>query len=78
MFDLRDKDSPLHVCVCGSMLWYVKCMFEDYQISTYMLDMECFSCGSVATAPTLIDMPDNYVKMEDRREEREDEEDYGD
>jgi hypothetical protein len=53
-------------------------MFEDYEISTYMLDMECFSCGSVATAPTLIDMPDNYVKMEDRREEREDEEDYGD
>lgn len=53
--DLRDKDVPLHVCICGSTLWKVKAMFEDGQISLYMLDMECELCGALATAPTPID-----------------------
>jgi hypothetical protein len=30
-------------------------MFEDGEISLYMLDMECHLCGSLATAPTPID-----------------------
>ncbi len=54
-FDLRDKDNPLHVCVCGSFLWKVQAMFEDSEISLYMLDMECALCGALATAPTPID-----------------------
>ncbi len=53
--DLRDKNAPLHVCVCGSMLWKVQAMFEDGEISLYMLDMECALCGALATAPTPVD-----------------------
>jgi hypothetical protein len=30
-------------------------MFEDGEISLYMLDMECALCGTLATAPTPID-----------------------
>ena len=55
IMDLRDKDRPLHVCVCGSTLWNVKAIFEEGEISLYMLDMECALCGSLATAPTPID-----------------------
>jgi hypothetical protein len=55
MMDLRDRDNPLEVCVCGSTLWNVKAMFEDSEISLYMLDMECALCGALATAPTPID-----------------------
>ena len=55
-FDLRDKNNPTHVCVCGSMLWNVKAMFENGEIALYMLDMECALCGSTATAPTPLDV----------------------
>jgi hypothetical protein len=51
------RGTPTHVCVCGSTLWNVKAMFEDYEISMYFLDMECALCGSLATAPTLVDSP---------------------
>jgi len=54
--DLRDRENPLHVCVCGSILWDVKATFEDGEISMYMLDMECALCGALATAPTPIDV----------------------
>lgn len=54
--DLRDKERPLHICICGSMLWNVQAMFEEGEISLYMLDMECALCGSLATAPTPIDV----------------------
>jgi len=53
--DLRDKDKPIHVCICGSMLWNLKVMFDDYEISFYFLEMECAECGALATAPTPID-----------------------
>lgn len=52
MLDLRGD--PVEVCICGSTLWNVKVMFEDGEISLYMLDMECYSCGALATAPTPI------------------------
>ena len=55
MLDLRDKEKPLHVCICGSKLWNVQCMFEDGEISLYFLDMECALCGAKATAPTPVD-----------------------
>ena len=51
------RGTPTHVCVCGSNLWNIKAMFEDYEISMYFLDMECALCGSLATAPTLVDSP---------------------
>ena len=51
--DLRG--TPTHVCPCGSQIWNLKVIFEDFEIATYFLDMECVSCGSVATAPTPVD-----------------------
>jgi hypothetical protein len=52
--DLRG--TPTHVCPCGGMVWDLKVIFQDGEIATYFLDMECFSCGSLATAPTPIDV----------------------
>lgn len=51
--DLRGV--PTHRCPCGCNIWNVKTIFDDYEIATYFLDMECVSCGSVATAPTPLD-----------------------
>jgi hypothetical protein len=34
-------------------------MFEDYEIALYLLEMECADCGSLATAPTLVDKRDS-------------------
>lgn len=52
--DLRGV--PTHLCVCGSQLFYVKAVFDNYEIASYMLDMECAACGSLATAPTPLDI----------------------
>jgi hypothetical protein len=52
--DLRG--TPTHVCPCGSIVWNLKAVFEDGEIATYFLDMECANCGSLATAPTPIDI----------------------
>jgi len=49
------RGTPTHVCICGCDIWNLKASFEDYQISTYFLDMECANCGSLATAPTPVD-----------------------
>lgn len=51
--DLRG--TPTHQCVCGNYVWNLKVVFEDYEIATYYLDMQCTDCGSIATAPTPID-----------------------
>ena len=50
--DLRG--TPTHVCPCGSIVWDLKAIFENGEIATYFLDMECANCGSLATAPTPI------------------------
>ena len=55
--DLRG--TPTHVCACGSQIWLVKTTFANYEISNYFLDMECLSCGSLATAPTPLDREAN-------------------
>lgn len=52
--DLRG--TPTQVCPCGSIVWDVKTIFEGGEIATYFLDMECANCGSLATAPTPIDI----------------------
>ena len=49
------------MCACGSMLWNVQVMFDDYEIGMYLTEMECADCGSLATAPTLVDKP-GYVR----------------
>ena len=51
--DLRGK--PTHQCVCGSVIWNIKGSFENYEISQYFLEIQCVSCGSLATAPTPLD-----------------------
>lgn len=51
--DLRG--TPTHECICGCKVFYLPVSFEDYEISTYMLDMQCANCGSMATAPTPVD-----------------------
>lgn len=46
----------LHECpVCESNIWNIKACFDDYEIATYFLDMECSVCGTYATAPTPLD-----------------------
>jgi hypothetical protein len=55
--DLRDKDKPLWVCACGSLMWKATVQFdEDGNIGLYMLDTECALCGNLATAPTPLDV----------------------
>ena len=51
--DLRG--TPSHQCVCGSNQFYVRAIFDDYEIATYFLDMICVNCGSLLTAPTPVD-----------------------
>jgi len=51
--DLRG--TPTHICPCGCNIFNVKVIFDDYEIGTYFLDMECANCGSLATAPTPMD-----------------------
>lgn len=52
--DLRG--TPTHVCPCGCNIWNVKVIFNNFEIGTYFLDMECAQCGSLATAPTPVDL----------------------
>ena len=49
------RGAPTHLCPCGCNIWNLKVVFDEYEIATYFLDMECISCGSLATAPTPID-----------------------
>ena len=49
------RGTPTQVCPCGCDIWNVKVIFNESQIASYFLDMECANCGSLATAPTPID-----------------------
>jgi hypothetical protein len=49
------RGTPTNLCPCGCNIWNVKAVFDNYEIATYFLDMECANCGSLATAPTPID-----------------------
>jgi hypothetical protein len=61
MGDIREPEgmdlrgTPTHACICGSLVWNIKAVFDNYEIATYFLDMECAECGSLATAPTPLD-----------------------
>ena len=46
---------PTQVCPCGCEIWTLKVIFDNYEIATYFLDMECANCGTLATAPTPLD-----------------------
>jgi len=51
---------PTEVCPCGCEVFNVMCCFEKGEIVFYFLDMECASCGSMATAPTVMDESIGY------------------
>ena len=57
--DLRG--TPTHACLCGSLLFSVKCMFEDSEISLYFTDAECVLCGALVTVPTPVD--EDYAQI---------------
>ena len=52
--DLRG--TPIDVCICGSLIFKVTCMFEEKEISLYFTDAECALCGALVTVPTLADV----------------------
>ena len=52
--DLRG--TPIEVCVCGSLIFKVTCMFENKEISLYFTDAECALCGALVTVPTPVDV----------------------
>jgi hypothetical protein len=48
---------PTARCPCGGDLLKVIAIFDDeYEISMYMLDAECYYCGAQVTAPTPLDL----------------------
>lgn len=51
--DLRG--TPTHECICGCNIFNLKVIFDNYEIATYFLDMECANCGTLVTAPTPVD-----------------------
>ena len=64
IFDFEKTGQPLdisdiitHECPCGSDMWQIVATFDDYEIASYMLDMQCFYCGTRAKAPTPLDNP---------------------
>jgi len=45
-----------HTCPCSSTAWKIDWVqFEDYEISSYSLNMTCFECGTKAVTPCLPD-----------------------
>lgn len=62
------RGTPTTVCPCGSDVWNLKTIFDKYYgtIELYFIDMECASCGTLATAPT----PEDFI-IEDYEEEGE-------
>ena len=57
--DLRG--TPTHACICGSLLFSVKCMFEDNDISLWFTDAQCALCGALVTVPTPVD--EDYAEI---------------
>jgi hypothetical protein len=48
----------LHECPkCESNLWLLKVTFDDYEIASYLLEMECAICGTYGISPTPLDRP---------------------
>jgi len=55
---MEHADEVHHDCPhCESNLWTIKASFQDYELSQYLLDMECAICGTYAKAPTPLDRP---------------------
>lgn len=56
---LDARGIPTHACPsCGHLVFKVKAMFEDYDISLWFVDGECDECGTLLTVPCPVDDPD--------------------
>ena len=51
---------PTRVCIaCDGTLFNVVCAFDDeYNVSYYKLEAECYECGALVTVPTPLDLPE--------------------
>jgi hypothetical protein len=50
---------PTNECLhCGSNVFVVKAVFEDYELAGYYLDADCAVCDSPVTAPCPVDRPE--------------------
>jgi len=50
---------PTHECLnCGYNVFLIAVAFEEYDISWWALNGECYSCGSPVTVPCPVDHPD--------------------
>jgi uncharacterized OB-fold protein len=56
---LDARGLPTHACPsCGHLVFQIKAMFEDYDISLWFTDGVCDDCGTLVTVPTPVDDPD--------------------
>ena len=56
---LDARGVPTHACPnCGHLVFQVKAMFEDYDISLWFTDAVCDDCGALVTVVTPVDNPD--------------------
>ncbi|HEV8024666.1 MAG TPA: hypothetical protein VGP37_07265 [Candidatus Nanopelagicales bacterium] len=56
---IDQRGVPTNECLhCGSNIFTIKAVFEDYEIVGYYLDAECAGCGSALTAPCPVDRLD--------------------
>ena len=54
--DLRDL-GPVHVCPCGSQVFNIMASFDEFELSWYFLDANCFNCGNLVRVPCPVDDP---------------------
>jgi len=53
---LDARGVPTHACPnCGHLIFRIKAIFENGDISLWFTDAECDDCGALLTAPTPVD-----------------------
>ncbi len=59
---LDARGIPTHECPqCGSNMFRVVVIFEDYQVAMYETTGQCVLCDSLVTVPTEIDRPQELL-----------------
>jgi predicted RNA-binding Zn-ribbon protein involved in translation (DUF1610 family) len=53
---LDARGVPTHACPnCGHLIFRIKAMFDNNDISLWFVDGECDDCGTLLTVPTPVD-----------------------